>query len=318
MIRIGLLGGRGYVGEELLHLLASIPDYRVVYVGSRGLAGGHVSETFSGLDLDLEFADLSQSSINNCPADAWVIAQDNSQSGPFVDILSSAKTRIIDISADHRFTDSWVYGLPEKNHEPIRSASRLANPGCYATAAQIGLLPLIEDIHAIPVAFGISGYSGAGRKPSDKNNPDRLRDNILPYALVGHTHEREVSRQLEVPVRLMPHVGDFFRGISITLHVQLDKPADPVELFDRYRSFYQPHPLVEVTNRIPEIRQVAETNQAMVGGFSVDPRDETRIAIISVLDNLRKGAASQVIQNLNLMFGFDSEHGLRAASRFED
>lgn len=310
MIKVGLAGGRGYVGEELLGLLAKMPEYEVVYVGSRGSAGKKVRDLYESLELDLAFQDLSEDSIRNCPADVWIIAQPNGRAQELVNVIASSDARMIDISSDYRFDDRWIYGLPERNAEQIKRSRQIANPGCYATATQLALLPILEQIVGTPVAFGISGYSGAGRTPSDKNNPDRLADNILPYSLTGHTHELEVSRHLQHSIRFMPHVASFFRGISVTVDVELDQESDPDQLMTRFADFYSDHPLVQVSQTIPEIQQVAETNQAIVGGFAIDDRNQKKIAIVSVIDNLRKGAASQAVQNLNLMFGLESERGL--------
>lgn len=310
MIKIGLAGGRGYVGEELLGLLQSIDEYQVVYVGSRGSAGKLVNEEYQGLEIDMRFQDLSADSIRACRADAWIIAQPNDQAKFFVDVIDDPAIKIIDISSDYRFDDEWVYGLPEKNQQAIESSTRIANPGCYATATQLALLPLRDQWEGLPVAFGISGFSGAGRTPGDKNDPARLADNIIPYTLVNHTHEREVSRHLGHDVRFAPHVAPFFRGITMTVHAQLVNAAKPNQLHKQFKEFYDAHPLVRVTDSIPEIQQVANTNNAMVGGFAVHPHDPRRVTIISVIDNLRKGAASQAIQNLNLMFGLKSHAGL--------
>ena len=309
MIKVGLAGGRGYVGQELLGLLAGSPDYEVVYVGSRSSAGKTVTSEYPDSRCDLTFADLSSESIQSCAADAWVIAQPNGKADQFVQLFDES-IRIIDISSDFRFDETWTYGLPELNQAAIQTNSRVANPGCYATATQLALLPLINQVTGVPTAFGISGYSGAGRTPSDKNNPDRLANNILPYSLTDHTHEREVSRHLQRAVRFMPHVASFFRGITITVNVKMADEIEETELLPLFEDYYKSFPLVQVTDSIPEIQQVAGTNRAVVGGFAVDPRDRRRVAIVSVIDNLRKGAASQAVQNMNLMFGFPSEKGL--------
>ena len=309
MIKVGLAGGRGYVGQELLGLLAGSPDYEVVYVGSRSSAGKTVTSEYPDSRCDLTFADLSSESIQSCAADAWVIAQPNGKADQFVQLFDES-IRIIDISSDFRFDETWTYGLPELNQAAIQTSSRVANPGCYATATQLALLPLINQVTGVPTAFGISGYSGAGRTPSDKNNPHRLANNILPYSLTDHTHEREVSRHLQRAVRFMPHVASFFRGITITVNVKMADEIEETELLPLFEDYYKSFPLVQVTDSIPEIQQVAGTNRAVVGGFAVDPRDRRRVAIVSVIDNLRKGAASQAVQNMNLMFGFPSEKGL--------
>jgi N-acetyl-gamma-glutamyl-phosphate reductase len=310
MIRVALAGGRGYVGEELLGLLAAIPDYEVVYVGSRSLAGQAVAAEFPQLPEGLQFQDLSPDSLRACPADFWILAQPNGQAADLVEALSGKQARIIDISSDFRFDDRWVYGLPERNEAAIAEARCIANPGCYATATQLALLPLAGQWTDPPTAFGISGYSGAGRTPGERNDPQRLADNILPYSLAGHTHEREASRHLGYPIRFMPHVDPFFRGISVTVNLPLREATSADQLHAWFEDYYEACPLVDVIRGIPEIRQVRNSNRAAVGGFTVDERDGRTVAVVCVIDNLRKGAASQVIQNLNLMCGFPSERGL--------
>ena len=309
-VRIGLAGGRGYVGEEILKLLLPLRDYEVVYIGSRGLAGKLVSSEYQNLETDQRFQDLSIGSLQDCEADVWILAQGNGQASELASVLAREDARLIDISSDFRFDDQWVYGLPEKNRTLIGTAKRVSNPGCYATAAQLALLPLRGQIQGRPAVFGLSGFSGAGRTPSEKNDPTRLKNNILPYALTGHTHEKEISRHLGHEVRFAPHVSSFFRGISVTVKVSITEPTTKEALLSQYKDYYAGFPLVQTTDSIPEIQQVVETNQAIVGGFAVDDRDAGEITVVCAIDNLRKGAASQVIQNLNLMSGHPGELGL--------
>lgn len=317
MINVGLLGARGYVGAELLQLLNSIPDYRVAFVGSRQLAGQPVfpdSET----NCDLKFSDLEPQTIANAQdVNCWIIAQANGVAAEFVKVIEAAQSnrlpsqRIIDVSSDHRFDPNWIYGLPEKNESNIRNALRIANPGCYATAAQLAALPLLDRIKGSPTFFGVSGYSGAGRTPNDRNDPKRLANNLLPYSLANHLHQREVSRHLGLNVQLMPHVAAYFRGISLTATFQLKTLESPDSLRELYSHYYASSNLVDVTNEIPEVQQVAETNLARIGGFSIVEQDPERVVLVSTLDNLRKGAATQAIQNMNLMFNLPANHGLQ-------
>lgn len=314
MINVGLLGARGYVGEELLGLLLKIPDYRIAFVGSRQLAGQPV---FTEKHLpDLTYSDLEPETLKQADeVDVWVIAQANGVAAEFAQIIESTSPsdrvrKIIDVSSDHRFDSGWVYGLPERNQSEIRSANRIANPGCYATAAQLALLPILDQIQQPPVLFGVSGFSGAGKTPNDRNNPERLAENLLPYSLTTHIHQKEVSTQLGQPVQLIPHVAPFFRGISMTVTVQLNE-ALPVEtLRDMYRHYYRESHWVQITDEIPEIQQVANTNHCRIGGFSTAEEDPSRLVLVSTLDNLRKGAATQVVQNMNLMFGKATHTGL--------
>ena len=172
------------------------------------------------------------------------------------------------------------------------------------------MLPLSDQLDDAPCAFGVSGFSGAGKTPNPRNDRQNLKDNLLPYSLTGHTHELEISRHLGAQVRFSPHVASFFRGISVTANAKLQSETNADELLQQFEDFYQAFPLVDAQAEIPEVRNVVESNRAMIGGFSVDQRDRRRIAIVCVIDNLRKGAASQIVQNLNLMFGHSAEHGL--------
>src|SRR5690606_15855528 len=151
-----------------------------------------------------------------------------------------------DLSADYRFSDDWYYGLPELTRDRYRGQKRISNPGCYATAMQLAIAPLLDQLAGPPQCFGVSGYSGAGSTPSDKNDPDKLRDNLMPYALVDHLHEREVSRQLGVPVEFMPHVAPHFRGITMTVNLWLNEPVKLDAVRERYRRRYAGERLVRV------------------------------------------------------------------------
>jgi len=311
--RIALVGARGYTGSELLGLLAGHPDFELVVASSRSQAGQAIRAACPAWpDPDSRFVELSPAAVGEHPAEAWVLALPNGHAGDWVEALSASQPEavILDLSADYRFSDEWAYGLPERFRDRIRGARHIANPGCYATGAQLALLPLLDVLDGAPSVFGVSGYSGAGSRPSPRNDPERLRDNLLPYALTGHIHEREVSRQLGREVRLLPHVAAFFRGISLTVDARLVEPAEPPDLLARYRDYYAGEPLVKVAADIPEIRQVAGTPRAMLGGFAVDGRDPRRVALVAVLDNLAKGAASQALQNLNLALGLDEFTGL--------
>jgi len=311
--RIALVGARGYTGSELLGLLAGHPDFELAVASSRSQAGQAIRAVCpSWPNPDSRFVELSPTAVGEYPAEAWVLALPNGHAGEWVEALGASQPEavILDLSADYRFSDKWAYGLPERFRDRIRGARRIANPGCYATGAQLALLPLLDALDGAPSVFGVSGYSGAGSKPSPRNDPERLRDNLLPYALTGHIHEREVSRQLGREVRLLPHVAAFFRGISLTVDARLVEPAQPQDLLARYRDYYAGEPLVKVAAEIPEIRQVAGTPQAMLGGFAVDGRDPRRVALVATLDNLAKGAASQALQNLNLALGLDEFTGL--------
>jgi N-acetyl-gamma-glutamyl-phosphate reductase len=305
---VALIGARGYVGAELLALLADHPGFELAFAASRSLEG----ETVPGFDL--QFENLAPADAAHRRADVWVLALPNGLAPEWVEAIGQDAT-ILDISADHRFTDTWVYGLPERNRHRIRGARRVANPGCYATGAQLGLGPL-RDANLLagpPHVFGVSGYSGAGSTPNPRNDPDHLRDNLLPYALTNHTHEREISRHLEHEVFFSPHVAPFFRGITLTISAPLHRPCDEEALASLYGNAYGDEPFVTLSDKAPEVRDACGTDGVYIGAFSAD-REGRRAAFVVTLDNLRKGAATQALQNLNLTCGYPEGSGLMEGS----
>ncbi|MDT8449850.1 MAG: N-acetyl-gamma-glutamyl-phosphate reductase, partial [Wenzhouxiangellaceae bacterium] len=295
-------------GRELLGLLAAHPGIELVLAVSNAQAGRPIAgEVPDWPDREQAFVALAPDDVAGVDAGIWVLAVPNGQSAPWVEAIEDAHrhARIVDLGADYRFDETWIYGLTEFNRDSVRAARRISNPGCYATGAAFGLLPLRDLLTAPPVIFGVSGYSGAGRTPSPRNDPERLRDNLIPYALTGHVHEREIGAHLGRPVRFHPHVAAFFRGISLTIAVELGEPQSPESLAAHFSEPLGHEPLVRVSPDIPEIRTLSPRTGIAIGGFSVDSRDATRASLVVVLDNLLKGAASQALQNINLACGFD-------------
>lgn len=312
---INLIGGRGYTGSELLRLIAAHPDMGLGIASSRSHAGEEISSTCNGWPDDGTcFARLEPEGVSAYPADAWVLALPNGLAAAWVAAIELEYPNgiILDLSADHRFDADWTYGLPERFREQIRTAHLIANPGCYATGAQFGLLPLAGQLVSAPLVFGVSGYSGAGKTPSPRNDPDVLRDNMIPYALSGHMHEKEVSSQLDVDVRFMPHVAAFFRGISLTIAFELDHAVSVAALQALYEAEYAGETRVRISSEIPQVRTVQGTPDVHIGGFTVDARNPARGSLVVVLDNLLKGAASQAMQNLNLALGLGENKGIDA------
>lgn len=308
-----VIGARGYTGAELLPLLYRHPEFELVAVGSGSAAGQPVSAHVKGMEgCDLAFADIRPGTLGNFASDACVLALPNGEAASFVNALDGRKpdTVVVDLSADHRFDPAWAYGQPERFAPGLIGATRIANPGCYATGAQLALAPLLDVLVGTPAAFGVSGYSGAGSTPSRKNDTEVLADNLLPYALVDHLHEREVSHHIGRDIRFLPHVAPFFRGISLTVSVELGRVLTEQELVARFKTFYSAFPLVEVRATIPEVKQVRGTHRLVLGGFSVSEIHPNQVSIVAVLDNLLKGAATQAVQNLNLAFGLDAMTGI--------
>ena len=305
-LSIGIIGARGHVGAQLLALIAGHPELELSFASSRAKAGepvaafaGQIYENLSPQEAAKRGADLVFLALPNGHAARWVEAIE----------AVSPKTRLIDISADMRFEQSWAYGLPELNREAIKGARRIANPGCYASAAQLAIAPLAKLLAAPPVIFGVSGYSGAGATPGPRNDPAQLADNLLPYGLTGHGHEAEISHRLDRPVHFIPHVAAFFRGLSVSVDMRLAEPLAESALRSRYEEFYAGEAFVKLVDEAPQVRQVAGTHGARIGGFALGDGGR-RVVMVAVLDNLLKGAASQAVQNLNLAFGLEEDTGL--------
>ncbi len=317
---VGLVGARGYVGSELLELIERHPGLDLAYASSRQFEGepigSHSNASFGGG----RFENLSVEEVGQRHADIVILAVPDATTAAFVDSIQAGPNQprlIVDLSADHRFNDSWVYGLPERNNGAISHASRIANPGCYATAAQLALLPIAPLLAQAPHCFGVSGYSGAGSTPSARNSTEALSNGVLPYKLTNHTHEREITRQMGLEsglgIRFSPHIASFFRGITMTVQATLTHETDVEALCGLYSGFYAGSSLIGFTaERVPEIREIVGTDGATIGGLSVNPLRPNEIAVVCTLDNLRKGAATQAVQNINIALGFDELTGLRA------
>ena len=308
---VGIVGARGHTGAELIRLIARHPQLELAFVSSRELAGQPVSAHIAGFSGELRYENLSHEQVAGKGADAVILALPNGKAGEIVAALETQApaTIVVDLSADYRFNEDWYYGLPELTREGYAGQKRISNPGCYATAMQLAITPLLDRLAGPPQCFGVSGYSGAGSTPSDKNDVDKLRDNLMPYALADHLHEREVSRHLGVPVEFMPHVAPHFRGITMTVNLWLDQAMKADAIRELYRQRYAGEPLVKVLDEAPWVSNIAGKHGAELGGFTVAPGGK-RVVVVATLDNLLKGAATQAMQNLNLAFGFDEFTGI--------
>ncbi|WP_242103467.1 N-acetyl-gamma-glutamyl-phosphate reductase [Lysobacter sp. M2-1] len=307
---IGLVGARGHVGAELIRLLATHPGFELGFVSSRELDGQRVADRVPQFASELRYRNIAHEALGDERVDAYVLALPNGKAEQCIAAIEAGNPDavVIDLSADYRFDDAWYYGLPELTRSGYSGQRRISNPGCYATAMQLAIAPM-RDLVAGPVqCFGVSGYSGAGTTPSDKNDPDKLRDNLMPYALTGHLHGREVARHL-LPVEFMPHVAPHFRGLTVTANLHLREPTTLDAVRQRYRDRYDGEPLVDVTDEAPWVSRIAGRHGAQVGGFSLT-EDGSRLVVVSTLDNLLKGAATQALQNLNLAFGHDEFEGI--------
>lgn len=304
--RIGLIGARGHTGRELLRLIAGRDDMDLAFASSREFAGRPVAEMAPEITTGLDFVAMAPDDIAGSGVDAVILALPNGAAASFVAGVPDG-TVIVDLSADYRFDDNWVYGLPEiHGREAIAGARRISNPGCYATAGQLAIAPMRGLIQGDAHVFGVSGYSGAGTTPSRKNDTEALADNLMPYSLTGHIHEREMARHMGEGVRFTPHVAEFFRGIVATTHLTLNEPMTREALMARYRDAYAGETLIKVTDGIPEVRDGANQPGAVIGGFGLDESGRKAV-IVSTLDNLLKGAATQAMQNLSLALGLPEQ-----------
>ena len=338
MVTVGIVGGTGYTGIELLRLLATHPKARVAAVTSRQEAGKPVSSLFPSLrgHVDLPFADPATTDLSQC--DVVFFATPNGVAMNEAGALVTRDVRVIDLSADFRIRDipvweHWygmphaapelvtqaVYGLPEVNRDQIRSARLVANPGCYPTATQLGFLPLIangivDTEHLI--ADAKSGVSGAGRKAETGTLLCEASENMKAYAVGGHRHHPEIRQGLarvlgrDVGLTFIPHLTPMIRGIHATLYARLTDPT--VDLQVLYEQHFAGEPFVDVmpAGAHPETRSVRGSNCCRIAVHR--PQNGDMVVVLSVIDNLAKGAAGQAIQNMNIMFGWDERAGLDA------
>ena len=283
------------------------------HVSSRELAGKKLegytkrNNTYENLT-----ADDVRRMADKRDIDCWVMALPNGVCKPFVDAIdeSGKDALIIDLSADYRFSPDWTYGLPELvDRAIISNATRISNPGCYATAAQVGLAPILEFVGGQPTVFGVSGYSGAGTKPSPKNDVNNLRDNLIPYSLTDHIHEREISSQLGMDVAFIPHVAVWFQGIHHTINIPRKQEMRSRDVRQLYQDRYAGERLIKVVGESPLVKNISGKHGVEVGGFAVHSSGK-RVVVNATIDNLLKGAATQCLQNMNLALGYGEYDGI--------
>jgi N-acetyl-gamma-glutamyl-phosphate reductase len=310
-LSLGLVGARGHTGAELLKLVQGHPMLELAFAGSRELAGQAIAQAGTGISLPGAFENLTPQQVAQRAPQVLVLALPNGLAAPYVEAMdrSSPATVIVDLSADYRFDPDWYYGLPELTRARAAGKTRIANPGCYATAMQLALAPLREHLLGPAHCAGVSGYSGAGTTPSPRNDPQALRDNLLPYSPTDHMHEGEVSHQLGIAVRFIPHVAAFFRGISMTVFASLDSPLDDSRLEEIFQQAYAGESLVKLQRAIPHVRDNVGQHHATVGGWTPGKTGDYAVVFVT-LDNLLKGAATQAIQNINLAFGLEELQGI--------
>lgn len=340
MIKVGVVGGTGYTGVELLRLLVGHPDVTLQCVTSRSESGRRVSDLYPNLrgHLDLPFSEPDIKPLAKC--DVVFFATPNGVAMQSASQLLDAGVKVIDLAADFRLQDlsvwsRWygmehacpervaeaVYGLPEVNRERIRSAQLVACPGCYPTAVQLGLIPLLEQGLVNPqalIADAKSGVSGAGRQAKVSALLCEASESMKAYGVSGHRHLPEITQGLEqvskssIKLTFVPHLTPMIRGIHATLYAVAapEIKHNEQDIYDLYRKRYRDEPFVDVMplGSEPETRSVKGANTCRLAVYK--PDNGQTIVVLSVIDNLVKGAAGQAVQNMNLMFDFDEQAGL--------
>ncbi len=315
-INVGIKGAAGYTGGETLRLLLNHPHVDVTFLESRSQAGKPVTSTHADLVGE---TDLTYSSDFNKPVDVLFLCLSHGESKKLLAETSfPATTRIIDLGNDFRLEDSaagreFVYGLPELQRDKIKAAKNIANPGCFATTIQLGLLPLakaglLKEVHTT----GITGSTGAGQKLQDTTHFSWRANNISAYKTLTHQHLGEINQTLKnlqpdfnEDINFIPWRGDFTRGIFVTSILESNLSLE--EANKLYKEFYASHPFTHVSDEMIDLKQVVNTNKCLLHLEKVGKK----LVIHSITDNLLKGASGQAIQNMNLMCGFEEAEGLK-------
>jgi N-acetyl-gamma-glutamyl-phosphate reductase len=318
-IKAGIIGGAGYTGGETIRLLLNHPEVTLSFVHSRSNAGNPLYSAHPDLigDTELKFTDSIASGI-----DVLFLCLGHGESKKFLtENELEPSVRVIDLSQDFRLGEKsgsreFVYGLPELNKTQIDTAQNIANPGCFATAIQLGLLPLAKaGLLSEVFSTGITGSTGAGQKLQDTTHFTWRANNISAYKTLTHQHLKEINQSLRQldnnfagPINFVPWRGDFTRGIFVSSVVSFSKSLD--EARSLFHEFFRSHPFTTVSDDTVDLKQVVNTNKCVIGM----EKEGDKLVIHSAIDNLLKGASGQAVQNMNLMFGRDESAGLKLKS----
>lgn len=318
-INVGVIGGAGYTAGELIRILIHHPAVEIVFVNSSSNAGNPLTDVHSGLvgETDLVFSsDYAFDAI-----DALFLCSAHGDSKKFMEANQvPSHIKIIDLSTDYRAKSpnhDFVYGLPELNADAIRTASRIANPGCFATAIQLALFPLAaaglltDEVHI----NAITGSTGAGVKPTETSHFSWRNNNISIYKPFGHQHLSEIGQSIRLlqpgffsEINFIPVRGNFTRGIYVTAYTTCSLSLPEAQKL--YKDYYQDAAFTFVADKNPDMKQVVNTNKGIV----YLEKHGNKLLIVSMIDNLLKGASGQAVQNMNLMFGLDEKMGLNLKS----
>lgn len=315
MIKVGIIGGAGYTAGELIRLLINHPDAEIVFINSSSNAGNKITDVHGGLygETELTFTDA----LPFEEVDVLFLCSAHGDSKKFLDNNNVPdNVKIIDLSTDYRMEapdHDFVYGLPELNRKRIIRSNRIANPGCFATAIQLALLPLAKEqlIQSEVHINAITGSTGAGVKPSTTTHFSWRNDNISIYKAFDHQHLNEIGqtmRQLQDnfdhAINFIPVRGDFARGIFCSAYLDCNLELEEVKRL--YQAFYDDHSFTFITEKAPDLKQVVNTNKCLIHLS----KHGNKLLIVSVIDNLLKGASGQAVHNMNLLFGLEETVGL--------
>ncbi|MBO9733041.1 MAG: N-acetyl-gamma-glutamyl-phosphate reductase [Chitinophaga sp.] len=318
-IKVAIIGGAGYTGGEMIRLLLNHPDVTISFVHSRSNAGNPLYAVHA--DLLGETEQLFTGELSN-DIDVMFLCLGHGESKKFLEATEvAAHVKVIDLSQDFRLGETvkdrtFVYGLPEMQRDLIKSAQNIANPGCFATAIQLGLLPLakaglLKEVHTT----GITGSTGAGQSLQATSHFTWRANNISTYKVLNHQHLKEIRRSLQLlqpgfseDVNFVPVRGDYPRGIWVTSYLQTDLSLE--EAVKLYKDFYAGHPFTHVSDKQIDLKQVVNTNKCLIQL----EKNGSKLVIHSIEDNLLKGASGQAVQNMNLMCGLDETAGLKLKS----
>lgn len=321
-IKVGIIGGAGYTGGEMIRLLINHSSVELIFVHSKSNAGKNLHSVHQDLvgETEMQFSEKTNDEI-----DVLFLCVGHGDSKKYLEQNEIPKhVKIISLSEDFRLkknsvfqTRTFVYGLPEINKENIKKANNIANPGCFATAIELGLLPLAqmnlaEDVYTT----GITGSTGAGQTLSTTSHFSWRQSNIQAYKSLRHQHLNEINESLHslsgaaASIHFIPWRGDFARGIFITSQLKCSKSLD--EIYKLYRAFYKGHPFIKISDESIFLKQSVNTNNC----FIHIEKEEDNLVVHSTIDNLVKGASGQAIQNMNLMYGFDETEGLKLKANY--
>ena len=314
MIKVGIIGGAGYTAGELLRVLVNHPEVEIVFVHSTSNAGNYLYDVHGGLfgDTQLRFSD----SYDLAAVDVLFLCSAHGKSREFwAENARPAGLKVVDLAQDYRDeSEGYVYGLPEWQRARIQGADKIANPGCFATAIQLALLPLAAAglLKSTVHVTAITGSTGAGVKPSATTHFSWRTDNLSTYKVFEHQHLKEIRRDLgllqpgfDAPIQFVPMRGDFARGIFASVTVETSLTGE--EVLKLYQDYYADAAFTFVSDRPVDLKQVVNTNKAIV---APEVHDGT-LVVSSVIDNLLKGASGQAVQNMNLIFGIPETTGLK-------